>query len=756
MSLFVGIRTKLLLAILLLLVISFSILLYTTIVSVDSFVARQIDTELAERLRYLQHQFYSRGDAVRDALLRQSVSQELKIKVQNVDRIWLSETLDQWRAILPYIDFINVVDVNKRVLARTNKEAVSDTFAVPVLLDEAFRGKKAIISTELLTCKALDCEISQSQLLTRPCKDAAMVVTVVVPLVGEGGKVIGALVAGDLLNGDSHLADEYGILFGKEGHIALTQLGYTIISSHKDIQNTTQLDPVILSHLASGQTYLGDVKVGNQIHRTTFFPILDIKGVFIGSLSVGLDVKGYRLIRQESERNIIAAAVVAILLSFGIAFFVSRQLAEPLRRLARGVRMIEAGDLNQQVEVVSSDEVGQLAHSFNSMASTLTERNKTIEAKTEALQELNDLLERKVEERTIRLQLQMGMQEAILTCMVEGMVVTDSENRVIQFNPAAQKFFDIVPHRVLGYLLTDLSAYEGFADLARIVDRAGSGDGSIQQGEAIVYVKGRKLLVSLAQLLDSADVGAGVVMSLRDASTEEEVDRMKADFLSTVSHELKTPLTSIKGALQFIMNKGKWLTATERELIAVCLRNTDRLIRLINDILDISKIEAGKVAFEFTPQSVNELVMYAIEEIKGFAIGRGITVINCSTDDLPPVFGDYDRLIQVLTNLLSNAVKFSSEQKVVIVNAVLTDNYVTISVVDSGRSIQWTDRAKLFRKFQQLDRDDMGFRGGTGLGLAICKEIVEMHHGRIYYETGSSGGNVFSFTVPVYRERHEG
>lgn len=298
MTLFVGIRTKLLLAILLLLVISFSILLYTTIVSVDSFVARQIDTELAERMRYLQHQFYSRGVAVRDALLRQSVSEELKIKVQNVDQVWLSETLDQWHAILPYIDFITVVDANNRVLARTNKASFGDKFAVPVLLDEAFKEKKAIISTEMLTSQALIREMGQLQPLERSYKDASLVVTVVVPLVVGGGEVIGALVAGDLLNSDSHLADEYGVLFGKEGHIALTQLGHTIISSHKDMLNSTQLNPEILAHLSAGHTYLGDVKIGTQAHRTTFFPLLDSRGVFIGSLSVGLDVNGYRRIWQ--------------------------------------------------------------------------------------------------------------------------------------------------------------------------------------------------------------------------------------------------------------------------------------------------------------------------------------------------------------------------------------------------------------------------------------------------------------------------
>jgi two-component system, OmpR family, sensor histidine kinase VicK len=117
--------------------------------------------------------------------------------------------------------------------------------------------------------------------------------------------------------------------------------------------------------------------------------------------------------------------------------------------------------------------------------------------------------------------------------------------------------------------------------------------------------------------MDDRGEFAGVVMSIRDITMEEEVDRMKTEFISTVSHELKTPLTSMKGSLQYIISRGKWQTETEPELLKVCLRNTDRLIRLINDILDISKIEAGKLDFPLKPQSIAELVRYAIEEITG-------------------------------------------------------------------------------------------------------------------------------------------
>jgi hypothetical protein len=270
--------------------------------------------------------------------------------------------------------------------------------------------------------------------------------------------------------------------------------------------------------------------------------------------------------------------------------------------------------------------------------------------------------------------------------------------------------------------------------------------------EEEIFIKGKKLKFNIAPLLDERGEFAGVVMSIRDATMEEEVDRMKTEFISTVSHELKTPLTSMKGSLQYIMNKGKWPTDMERELLMVCLRNTDRLIRLINDILDISKIEAGKVEISLRPQKVDELVNYALEEINGFAMNRNVSIENSAWSGLPQVYGDHDRLIQVLTNLLSNAVKFSPEGKAVQVSAQRDGNYVAISVTDQGHPIQWSDRDKLFKKFQQLHTIGEAAGGGTGLGLAICKEIIEMHHGRIFYRESDAGGNVFTFTVPVFEE----
>ncbi|RPH75074.1 HAMP domain-containing protein, partial [bacterium] len=583
-----------------------------------------------------------------------------------------------------------------------------------------------------------------------------MLITIVIPVIGPSGELIGGVIAGDIVNNDLYYPYQVQKIFGREVELTVTQQGRKIASSLKsDAGFEADLAPEILASLERGKPYRGEAMIGKKVYKTAFEPITDSRGKLVGSLSVALSKQDFKKIRSDNIFSVLSSAVLGIVLSFGIAWLATRQITLPLKALALGVGKIEQGDLNQRVMVWTGDELGNLADSFNRMASALAERDATINRKNLALQELNELLEKKVAERTSELRMEMERLETVLTSMVEGIVVTNRDNRVILFNPAAQQLFDLVPHRMLNQPVEKLCELGGIYPLAEHIETIRSGAISSTPVEHELAVNGKSLKVNISPLMDEGENFAGVVMSIRDVTMEEAVDRMKTEFISTVSHELKTPLTSMKGSLQYILNKGKWLTRTERELLSVCLRNTDRLIRLIGNILDISRIEEGGVALNFKPQSIGTLVSYAVEEIKPLAIERNITIINEIGDDISPVYGDDDRLVQVITNLFSNAVKFSPKGKVITVSAVREGNYVAVSVADRGAVIQGADRDKLFKKFQRLETAETGERGGTGLGLVICKEIIERHHGRIYYKSGVTGGNVFTFTVPVLEDQHE-
>ncbi|MEW8979538.1 MAG: response regulator [Symbiobacterium sp.] len=248
----------------------------------------------------------------------------------------------------------------------------------------------------------------------------------------------------------------------------------------------------------------------------------------------------------------------------------------------------------------------------------------------------------------------------------------------------------------------------------------------------------------------------GRIYVYRDITKETELDRMKTEFIATVSHELRTPMTSIKGSLGLVLGGAAGeLPGEARDLLTIALNNTDRLIRLINDILDISRLEAGKMEIRRAPVRVADAVRRAVEEMEGFARQRSITITTDVPEDLPRVMADSDRLHQVLDNLLSNAVKFSPQGSEVRVRARAEKGVVRFDVIDHGPGIPPEHTKAIFDRFYRVDNAASRKTGGTGLGLAICRAIVEEHDGEIWVESTVGKGSTFSFTMPVEASESE-
>ena len=746
-----GIRTKLLLSILVILLISYSTLLYSTMNTLSASLRAEVDRNLETNLSFARNQYQDRAKVVKYSLLQPATSNMVRSRFLAGDRAWLNERLKGVHQVLPYLELLVLLDNKKMVIAGLDGSPSGEKLDLPGAVDQALAGKGVAISTEIVSGSLL-CRAGVGRYCNQEGNGEALVSMVVVPILGESGQILGCIAAGEVLNNRPSLPAELQEVAGRDVEVTITQRGLGIASSlPRPLRDSSTLSPRIVDVLERGEVYRGEALIGSRNYETVIDPILNSRGEFVGSISVAVATERFKHTKRENLQNILASAFVGILCSFGLAFLASRHLTGPLRQLAASARRIEEGDLNQRVEGNQDDEVGMLASSFNNMVQALKERDSIINKKTGDLQELNEQLERMVDERTSALAMEMGRLEAVLTSLAEGVVVTDLNNRVVLFNPAAQQLFEMVPHRVIGQPIEQVCELVGFTPLLERIRELGQperGGGSKEE----LTAKGKRLHVYLSPLSDEEGNFAGIVLSIRDVTVEQQVDRMKTEFISTVSHELKTPLTSIKGSLQLLLTRSKWLTDTERQLLTVCFRNTQRLIRLISEILDISGIESGGMVFKFKPVSIGELTVYAVEEMKPYAMGRDITIVNTVGEHLPMVYGDSDRLIQVITNLLSNAVKFSPEGKVVMVSAEQEGNYVVVSVGDKGRVIQWSDRDKLFKKFQQIECQERGKVGGTGLGLAICKEIVERHHGRIFYTAAQERGNTFSFTVPIIGE----
>jgi two-component system, NtrC family, sensor kinase len=243
------------------------------------------------------------------------------------------------------------------------------------------------------------------------------------------------------------------------------------------------------------------------------------------------------------------------------------------------------------------------------------------------------------------------------------------------------------------------------------------------------------------------------IRNVRSYEKARELDRLKSEFVAVVSHEVRTPLTSIKGSLEILTDPHYFeVPAPQMELLGICQANVERLELLINGILDFSKLESGKLSTSFSEVDLRGLLESAVSDMQSLASRSQIQVRLETEDPLPNLWADDLRVTQVISNLMSNAIKFSKPKGEILLRAVKDRGGVRVDVVDHGIGIGAEDIPKLFLKFQQLDSSNTRKAGGTGLGLAISKGIVEEHGGSIWIASEKGVGSTFSFWLPPLEE----
>ncbi len=343
---------------------------------------------------------------------------------------------------------------------------------------------------------------------------------------------------------------------------------------------------------------------------------------------------------------------------------------------------------------------------------------------------------------------------AVFETAVDGIITIDDRGGIDSMNPAAESIFGYRADEVVGRNVTCLmpepyaAQHDGY--LRRYLqtgERKVIGIGRVVEG---LRRDGSTFPLELA--VSEMQVGGRRMFTgiVRDISERVKIERLKNEFVSTVSHELRTPLTSIRGALGLLLGGAVGeIPPKARQMLALAERNCERLTLLINDILDLEKIESGRMAFRFGSVDLGELVTQACEAHQGFADRHGIALrVDIGSNDRR-VSGDPDRLQQVLANLLSNATKFSPDGGVVEVVLARRDDALRVSVRDHGEGVPEAFRERIFGRFAQADSSDTRGKGGTGLGLNISRAIVERHGGRIGFDSVEGQGATFYFELPV-------
>lgn len=422
--------------------------------------------------------------------------------------------------------------------------------------------------------------------------------------------------------------------------------------------------------------------------------------------------------------TVIVASIGAVVLSFVASrkFILSLQ---PLETLTRSVRLIGRGRLNQKIDVVGTDEIGELSMEFNKM----TERLRLYEESN-----IHTLITEK------------KRSETIVASIADPVVVTNDHQQVILMNAAAERLFGISRRAWEAASLASVVRDERWMDIlmGRRADREEALLSTEQEGRTL-YFRPRRTVIT-----DEQGVPQGTVTLLQDVTRFKDLDRMKSEFVATVSHELRTPLTSLNMSVDILLQEvlGR-LTDRQRELIAASKDDVERLRKLVHDLLELARLESGRQEIHKEPIHFRDLVDDALRPARLPFSEKDIRLETDIPNDLPLVSVDRRQFVWVVSNLVNNALRYTSSGGCVRIVATRQADHLRIAVADTGKGIPADQLEHIFEKFVQVQEGNELNPGSVGLGLAIARGVVEAHGGMIGVESEVGRGTTFTFTIPL-------
>jgi PAS domain S-box-containing protein len=425
----------------------------------------------------------------------------------------------------------------------------------------------------------------------------------------------------------------------------------------------------------------------------------------------------------------IASSLVAA--GIGLAVWLANRIVRPLRELTTTMARIAAGDLEAKARVASRDEVGILAAGFNSMAERIRELRRS------------DLGKLVVAQQTT---------EAAIDSLYDPVIVTDAHGAVTKLNPAAEDIFGPEKANIgrpVGEITHDTRIALAVSETLSS-QRPVAGEGATSVLPLLVNGSEHAFRLRTTPMRGEEGQLLGAVTLLEDITHLREIDRIKSDFIATASHELRTPLTSVQMSVHLLL-EGAAGTLTEKQhvLLEACREDCDRLERLMRDLLDLSKIEAGESTPHLSPIHARDVILIAADAFRTQVEAKRITLTVDASPGLPCVLAGRAQIERVVSNLVSNALRHTEPGGTIHIRAVRREGHVAVSVTDTGHGIPPEYLPSIFDKFIRVPGAPSG---GAGLGLAISKSIVEAHGGQIVVQSRVGHGTTFTFTLPVTSE----
>ncbi len=507
----------------------------------------------------------------------------------------------------------------------------------------------------------------------------------------------------------------------------------TIIAPSGKVLADSQEDPAVMdNHLTRPEVRMaierGDgqaVRYSATLQRNMLYVAIPSRadGQMTGVVRVALPLRSvHQALRDIESQGVLGLLLLVVLAGVG-SFGVSRWLSRPIEEMKEAAERFAQGDLAAKVPVPDSEELAELAGVLNRLAAQLGEKLSQLEH-------------------------QRNEQAAVLGSMAEGVVAVDQDERIINMNQAAMSLFGVRLEDARGRSVPEVIRNP---DFQAVVHAAVSGGPQPVEGDVTIYGNGERQLQAHGTILrdpDQRSIGALIV--LNDVTRLRRLESLRRDFVANVSHELKTPITSIKGFVETLQD-GAWSNEKDaKDFLAIIAKHVDRLTSIIDDLLSLSRIEqeadGGKMVRETA--RVRDVLSAAVQICQVKSAEKNIRLdIRCDTSLSAPV--NALLLEQALVNLLDNAIKYSPVQGVVEVAAAVEQGRLLLSVSDHGCGIEAEHLPRLFERFYRVDKARSRQMGGTGLGLAIVKHIAQAHGGTVTVESAPGKGSLFTIRIPL-------
>lgn len=472
--------------------------------------------------------------------------------------------------------------------------------------------------------------------------------------------------------------------------------------------------------LALGGGIGEQIRYSSTLKKDMLYLALPIKDneQIIGVVRLALPLTNVQIIFAAIRKTVFLSLIFALGLAFVLGAVLTAGIIGPISRIIHISRKFFKGDFSHKILLDSQDEIGELAATLNKMAEGLENKIKEIEIQNQHL-------------------------KAILESMVEGIIVTDRVGHIISINHAVEQIFNITKQDSQGKLLLEVIRNNDISDIPAEVLRSGK---FLSRELLLVWPVNKTFQIDASPVFEKGSV-SGCLLVIHDVTQIRILETIRRDFVANVSHELKTPLTSIKGFVETLLEGALDDKENSRHFLQIINDHADRLSNLINDLLDLSHLESGELRLEKTEVNLRDLAQDILSSFKSQLNKKSVTAKNDLPKDLL-VRIDKDKMGQVLANLVDNAIKFNHENGSLKIYSQDANNEIKIIIEDSGIGIPERDMPRIFERFYRVDKARSRELGGTGLGLSIVRHIIELHGGSVGVRSTEGLGSKFWFTIP--------